>query len=101
VVKAKQTRRDAFESLAVEYLGLADRLRSNTPAPSAALKRVIQVEHDHDAPAYFDEQVTLLEAASEGDDTGEQSLVTPVYSGDEITGVAIVVTDTHNAGDRR
>ena len=51
VVTAKQTRRDAFESLAVEYLGLADRLRSNTPAPSVALKRVIQVEHDHDAPA--------------------------------------------------
>lgn len=42
--------------------------------------------------------MTLLEAASEGDDTDEQSLVTPVYSGDEITGVATVVTDTHNAG---
>lgn len=69
VVKAKQTRRDAFEALAVEYLELADRLRADTPAPSAALKRIMEVEHDHDAPAYFDEVVTLLEAAS--DDTEE------------------------------
>jgi len=71
VVKAKQTRRDAFEELAVGYLELADQLQTDTPAPSPALKRVMQFEHDRDAPTYFDDRVTLLEAATAGDDSDE------------------------------
>ena len=33
MVKAKQTRRDAFEPLAVEYLGLADRTPRDSDSP--------------------------------------------------------------------
>jgi len=69
VVKAKQTRRDAFEELAVGYLELADQLQAETPALSVALKRLMQFEHDQDALAYFDDRVTMLEAATEGDDS--------------------------------
>ena len=67
VVKAKQTRRDAFEALAVGYLELADQLQAETPELSVALKRLMQFEQDQDAPAYFDDRVTMLEAATEGD----------------------------------
>lgn len=63
VVKAKQTRREAFERLATDYLELTEQLNAETPPPSQSLKRVMQFEHDHDAPTYFDERTTLLEAA--------------------------------------
>jgi len=69
VVEAKQTRRDAFEELAVGYLELADELQTDAPAPSPALQLVVQFEHDRNAPTHFDERVTLLEAATESDDS--------------------------------
>jgi len=65
VVKAKQARRDAFEALAAAYLDLAESLRNDTPTSSASLHRILEFEQEHDAPTYFDERVTLLEAAAE------------------------------------
>ena len=38
MVKAKQTRRDAFESLAVEYLRLADRTPRDSDSPGTRLR---------------------------------------------------------------
>lgn len=69
VAKAKQTRRDAFEAVAVGYLELADQLAAETPAPAEAIKRVLAFEHERDAPTYFDDRVTMLEAATEGGDS--------------------------------
>lgn len=66
VAKAKQTRRDAFEALAVGYLELAEQLQAESPAQAAALKRILEFEHDRDAPAYFDDRVTMIEAAGGG-----------------------------------
>lgn len=54
--------------MAVGYLEHADQLQDETPAPSAAVKRIMEFEHEQDAPAYFDERMTMLEAASEGPD---------------------------------
>ena len=71
VVEAKQARRNAFEELAVAYLDLADRLQADTSAPSPALQRIVEFERERDAPAYFDERVTLLEAASRDEDAPE------------------------------
>jgi len=71
VVKAKQTRRDAFEELAVGYLELADQLQGETPELSMALKRLMQFERNQDAPAYFDDRVTILEAATNADGADE------------------------------
>jgi len=31
------------------------------------VSRLVEFEHDRDPPTYFDDRVTLLEAASEGD----------------------------------
>jgi len=67
VVEAKQTRRNAFEELAVAYLDLADGLEASPPAPSDALQRVMAFEDERDAPACFDERLTLLEAGLESD----------------------------------
>jgi capsule polysaccharide export protein KpsE/RkpR len=64
VVKAKQTRRTAFVELAAAYLELADTLQTDSPGVEAALQRVVQFEQTKDAPTYFDERVTLLEAAT-------------------------------------
>lgn len=71
IVEAKQTRRNAFEELAVAYLDLADSLEASSEAPSDALQRVVAFENERDAPAYFDERLTLLEAGQESD-TGER-----------------------------
>lgn len=68
-VEAKQTRHDEVEALMADYLELADQIETERPAPSQALKRVMQFEHDEDAPAYFDDRVTLLDAATGADDS--------------------------------
>jgi hypothetical protein len=70
-VEAKQTRRDAIEEVAIEYLELAEGLQIDTPAPSVALKRVMQFEYETDVSTYFADRVTLLEAATDGDDGDE------------------------------
>jgi len=67
VAEAKQTRRDAFEALAIGYLELADQLQTEVSAPSVAVKRIMEFEHDRDVPTYFDDRVTMLEAATEDD----------------------------------
>lgn len=71
VVEAKQTRRAAFDELATDYLDLAETLQGETSDSSAALQRVLAFERDRDAPAYFDERVTLLEAASGSESDAE------------------------------
>lgn len=67
VVEAKQTRRNAFEELAVAYLDLADRLEASSTSPTDALQQVMAFEDEQDAPAYFDERLTLLEAGQDRD----------------------------------
>lgn len=71
VVEAKQARRAAVDELASDYLDLAEALQGETADASAALERVLEFERDRDAPAYFDERVTLLEAASGSDAEAE------------------------------
>jgi len=68
-VEAKQTRHDDIEALMAGYLELADQIETDAPAPTRALTRVMQFEHDRDAAAYFDDRVTLLDAATGGDDS--------------------------------
>ena len=68
VVKAKQTRRTAFEELATDYLDLAETLEDETPTVSTAVTRILQFERDRDTPAYFDDRMTLLETAAKSDD---------------------------------
>ena len=64
IVEAKQTRRDAFEELAAGYLELAETLQDESGPTSASVQRVLAFERDRDAPAYFDDRETLLEAAN-------------------------------------
>ena len=71
VVEAKQARRAAFEELAVAYLDLAERCQTDEADASSALQRIVEFEADRDAPAYFDERVTLVEAVSENADAAE------------------------------
>ncbi|MFC7020597.1 MULTISPECIES: hypothetical protein [Haloarcula] len=65
VVAAKRARRDAFEQLAAAYADLADEIESTASDGQAALSRVVSFERDHDAPAYVENQQTLLEAVAE------------------------------------
>lgn len=66
LVEAKQARMEAFQDLAGGYVELADELESDHDGWQAALDRVVTFERDADAPAYFDERQTLLEAAAGG-----------------------------------
>lgn len=63
--RAKQSRREAVTALAADYLDIAATLEDESPTASAALERVLQFELDHDAPSYFEDRVTLVEAASD------------------------------------
>ena len=71
VVAATQARRDAFEQLATAYTDLADDVESTAEDGQAALTRVVGFERDHDAPAYFEDQQTLLEVVAESADADE------------------------------
>ncbi|WP_440770705.1 hypothetical protein [Natronorubrum sp. DTA28] len=68
LVEAKQTRMQAFQDLAAAYTDLAEDLESDDDG-AAALERVVQFEADHDAPAYFEERQTLVEAAADSSAT--------------------------------
>ncbi|AHF99610.1 hypothetical protein HALLA_13225 [Halostagnicola larsenii XH-48] len=71
IVEAKQARMEAFQSLAADYTDLATDLQRDSDGWQAALEQIVQFEADHDAPAYFPDRQTLLEAAmveSETDD---------------------------------
>ena len=65
LVEAKQTRMQAFQDLAAAYTDLGAELQSDADDGTAALERVVQFEADHDAPAYFEERQTLVEAAAD------------------------------------
>lgn len=70
VAAAKQARMTAFQELAVGYAELATDLDDDVDG-RAALKRVLEFEQAHDAPAYFPERQTVLEAAASEDSSGE------------------------------
>lgn len=65
VVEAKQARMGAFHDLSEAYAELAAEVDTDVDDGQDALERVVRFERDHDAPAYFDDRQTLLEAAAE------------------------------------
>lgn len=67
IAEAKQARMAAFQDLAAAYIELADELESTVEDGREALDRVVHFEHEQDAPAYFDDRQTVLEAAAESD----------------------------------
>ncbi len=69
LVEAKQARMQAFQEVAAGYTDLAAELAAEAEDGQAALTRVIEFETDVDAPAYFDERQTMLEAAVASTDT--------------------------------
>lgn len=72
LVEAKQARMRAYHELAAGYTDLAEDLESAVEDGHEALERVLSFEADRDAPAYFDERQTVLEAAvsADADDEG-------------------------------
>jgi hypothetical protein len=65
IVDAKQARIQAFQELSAGYTELAEELHAEADDGQAALTRVLEFEADADAPAYFEERQTMLEAALE------------------------------------
>lgn len=65
IAEAKQARMAAFQDLATAYLELAEELQSTVDDGREALDRVARFERDRDAPAYFEDRQTVLEAAAE------------------------------------
>jgi hypothetical protein len=61
IAEAKQKRMAAFQELSTGYAELSAELAESADDGQEALKRIVQFEQDHDAPAYFDDQQTLLE----------------------------------------
>jgi len=68
VAAAKQARMSAFRDLAVGYAELATDL-DDAADGRAALKRVLEFEQERDAPAYFPDRQTVLEAAASDDES--------------------------------
>ncbi|ADJ15705.1 hypothetical protein [Halalkalicoccus jeotgali] len=68
LVRTKQARMEAFRELADDYDALAGDLRSNVDDGREAMERVVEFEADRDAPAYFEDRLTVLEAAAGGSD---------------------------------
>ena len=66
IAEAKRARLAAFQDLAAAYIELAEEFESTVDG-SEALDRLLRFERDHDAPTYFDDRRTLLEAATESD----------------------------------
>lgn len=64
LVEAKQARMRVYQELAAGYTDLAEALASEVDDGQAALERVVSFEADEDAPAYFDDRQTVLEAAA-------------------------------------
>jgi hypothetical protein len=67
VAEAKRARIGLFQELSEGYAELADDLDAAAIDGQAALERIVTFEQDHDAPAYFDDRQTLLEAVAESD----------------------------------
>lgn len=72
LVEAKQTRMQAFQDLAIAYTELAADLQTDVDDGEEALRRVLELEADTDAPAYFDERETLIEAAARSRSTEDE-----------------------------
>jgi len=64
VAEAKQARMAAFRDLSEDYADLTDDVET-AENWQAALDRIVAFERERDAPAYFDDRQTLLEAAAE------------------------------------
>lgn len=64
LVEAKQARMRAYHELAAGYTDLAEDLESGVEDGREALERVLSFEAERDAPAYFDDRQTVLEAAA-------------------------------------
>lgn len=71
VVEAEQARLAAHQELAADYADLAGELSGADLAASEALSRVAEFEADADAPAYFPDRQTVVEAAAESADDGD------------------------------
>ena len=69
IAEAKRARMAAFQDLAVAYIEVAEELESTIDDGRTALDRILHFERDHDAPAYFDDRQTILEAATESDES--------------------------------
>lgn len=67
LVEAKQTRMSAFQEMAAGYVELAEEL-DDTDEWKTALESVIAFERDHDAPVYFEERTTILEALADDEE---------------------------------
>jgi hypothetical protein len=72
IAEAKRARMAAFQDLAVAYIEVAEELESTIDDGRTALDRVLRFEGDHDAPAYFDDRQTVLEAATESDESSSE-----------------------------
>lgn len=68
VAEAKQARLAAFRQLSTAYAELAADLEESVVDQDDALERVVRFEQDRDAPAYFDERLTVLEAVAESNE---------------------------------
>lgn len=72
LVEAKQARVAAFQDLAAAYLEVAGDVEDCDDWRSA-LERVVEFERDRDAPAYFPDRQTVLEAAAASGGPGDAS----------------------------
>jgi len=66
--EAKQARMAAFQDLSEAYAELAAELDASVDDGQEALGRIVRFERDRDAPAYFDERSTVLEAVAESNE---------------------------------
>ncbi|MCU4740750.1 hypothetical protein [Natronoglomus mannanivorans] len=71
LVEAKQTRMHAFQELAAGYTDLLEDLQSIDDGREA-LEQIVQFEADHDAPVYFEDRQTVLEAAVGSDASADE-----------------------------
>ncbi|MEF8825277.1 MAG: hypothetical protein V5A27_02900 [Halapricum sp.] len=69
IAEAKRVRIAAFQDLSVAYIEMAEELESTISDGQTALDRLLHFEQDHDAPAYFDDRQTVLEAATGSDES--------------------------------
>ncbi|QSW99944.1 hypothetical protein [Haloterrigena alkaliphila] len=67
LLEAKQTRMEIFQKLAGAYTDLAEELDADVDDGEAALSRVVEFEAERDAPLYFEERGTMLEAATDSE----------------------------------
>lgn len=70
LVEAKQARMERFQDLAAGYVELAEALEADLADATAALERVVEFEGTADAPAYFEDRRTILEAVAESGTAG-------------------------------